>query len=331
MAFVKAASKTSPPDAVGKAEPESSSFLALAGWFDPRSRLRGMFFILFAAGIFAYLGYQVEGDSFWAIFPGLHPAVWIAGLAVISVLPAVAALRWRIMLDGMAVQLSWRRCLVILLGIYPINLISPSRLGDLLRAYALRNEVRPAKVFASVIADRFFDLLALSLLCMAGGVVLGKVHSVLVAIGVISAIACIVTLAVWADHLPLGQKFRDRLCTFGEALRTLLRSPALLVKVFLLALLHWIVTAVLFALLFYGVGASIPFGEVLALAPIAIFIGLVPITFGGMGTRDAALVYLFAASVSTAQALAVGVLYTIFTYGVLALVGLPFTRRSLKL
>jgi len=50
-----------------------------------------------------------------------------------------------------------------------------------------------------------------------------------------------------------------------------------------------------------------------------------------MGTRDLALVTLFAPFASSSQALAVGLLYSFFGHWLLAVLGLPFVRRALTL
>ena len=61
-----------------------------------------------------------------------------------------------------------------------------------------------------------------------------------------------------------------------------------------------------------------------AVVPIAIFVGLVPVTIAGMGTRDAALIYLFSAYASDSASITVGLFFSLLRYWVLALAGIPF-------
>src|ERR1044071_5009473 len=57
--------------------------------------------------------------------------------------------------------------------------------------------------------------------------------------------------------------------------------------------------------------ASVPFLTNLALSPLAILAGLLPVpTFGGAGTRDGALVVLYAPYFEAPKALALGLLCT---------------------
>ena len=82
-------------------------------------------------------------------------------------------------------------------------------------------------------------------------------------------------------------------------------------------------------LLFDGVGVGVPLGFTAAALPVAIFVGLLPITCGGMGTRDSAIAVLFAEFATAPQALAVALLYSFFGYWLLAVVGIPFVKKAI--
>ena len=62
--------------------------------------------------------------------------------------------------------------------------------------------------------------------------------------------------------------------------------------------------------------------KIFAVFPIAICVGLLPITLSGIGTRDAVLVMLLA--LQTSDALALGIAYTLFNYFILSFLGMPF-------
>ena len=93
-------------------------------------------------------------------------------------------------------------------------------------------------------------------------------------------------------------------------------------------------TTILMCLAFYmvicfGVGLDAPYAFIASAMPVAIFVGLLPVTLGGMGTRDAAMLVLFADYGDPAQILAAGLLYSLLSYWVLGVLGLPFARRAL--
>jgi len=78
-----------------------------------------------------------------------------------------------------------------------------------------------------------------------------------------------------------------------------------------------------------AVRASVPFTAGLALSPVVLLCGLVPFTLGGIGPRDAATIYLFAAYMAPEPAAAVGLL--MISRSILpALAAIPFVRRYLN-
>jgi uncharacterized membrane protein YbhN (UPF0104 family) len=74
--------------------------------------------------------------------------------------------------------------------------------------------------------------------------------------------------------------------------------------------------------------AHTPFMANLALAPLAILAGLLPLTLAGIGTRDAALILFYHPYLSAPTAAALGILCTM-RYVLPALGGLPFMPRYL--
>lgn len=71
-----------------------------------------------------------------------------------------------------------------------------------------------------------------------------------------------------------------------------------------------------------------PFLANLALAPLGILAGLLPLTFAGIGTRDAALIFLYHPFFNATTAAALGLLCTL-RYLLPAIFGLPFLGKYL--
>jgi uncharacterized protein (TIRG00374 family) len=74
--------------------------------------------------------------------------------------------------------------------------------------------------------------------------------------------------------------------------------------------------------------AIAPFLASLALSPLSILAGLLPLTFAGIGTRDAALIYFYHDYFNEATGAALGLLCT-SRYFIPALIGLPFLGQML--
>ncbi len=69
--------------------------------------------------------------------------------------------------------------------------------------------------------------------------------------------------------------------------------------------------------------AQTPFLANLALAPLAILAGLLPLTLAGIGTRDAALIFFYRPYLDAPTAVALGILCTM-RYVLPAIGGIPF-------
>ena len=85
----------------------------------------------------------------------------------------------------------------------------------------------------------------------------------------------------------------------------------------------WLGSAVQIYLLYSAVGQQVPLIFSIAVVPIAILVGMLPVTIAGVGTRDLAIVKLFSGYATTSASISIGILFFLLRYWVLALIGLP--------
>jgi uncharacterized membrane protein YbhN (UPF0104 family) len=74
-------------------------------------------------------------------------------------------------------------------------------------------------------------------------------------------------------------------------------------------------------------GIEVPFLKALVYVPVILFISVVPITVSGLGTVQAATVYLFSNYAPEATLLAFSLVFTVAVNGVRAILGLPVFHR----
>ena len=108
----------------------------------------------------------------------------------------------------------------------------------------------------------------------------------------------------------------------------LMTDPAVLGRVMVIAVVSSLTNVVQTWLFVLALGITIPFVDHVALSTAAIFAGMIPVTFAGIGTRDAAIVMLYSTYADSATCAALGVLFTM-RYIVLVAIGLPFFLTSL--
>ncbi len=204
--------------------------------------------------------------------------------------------------------------------------------GDVARlAVGISRSPRPAAVITGNLADRFLDvaaqltLVSLGLILLPGslpGSLQGPAKRVLFA-GVF-AVAVLFGLVV-ALHRPLLQgrsiRVRRRLAQLRHAIRAVSRRPWRLVFGWLLGTSVQGTYVVLTALLGIACGLRLPLRVWLFAWPLAKIAAVMPITQGGIGVREAALVVLLAPFGAPApQVLATGIVWegVIITAGLLA-------------
>jgi hypothetical protein len=95
-----------------------------------------------------------------------------------------------------------------------------------------------------------------------------------------------------------------------------------------LSIFLWFVHLVQFVFFFRALHSAVSVFQIFRLVPLAILVGLVPVTIAGVGTRDSAMIYFFAPYESIPLIVGVGV-FASLRYFVPGILGLPFLNRYL--
>lgn len=186
------------------------------------------------------------------------------------------------------------------------DLFLPSVIGgDVARlAVGISRSSRPAAVITGNVADRFLDLAAqltlvsIGLLLLPGSLPVtlrmpGRRVLLTVGMGVV-----VLILLLWVLHRPLlrGRSFRTRrrIAQVRHAIRMVARRPQRLALGWLLGISVQGTYVLLTALLATACGLNLPLRIWLFAWPLAKIAAVVPLTQGGIGVREAALVALLA-------------------------------------
>ena len=204
--------------------------------------------------------------------------------------------------------------------------------GDVARlAVGISRSPHPAAVITGNVADRFLDvaaqltLVSLGLMLLPGSlpVPLQAPAKRVLLVGIVGA--AVFLGFVFALHRPLLRgrsiRIRRRLAQFRHAIRAVSRRPLRLVFGWLLGTSVQGTYVVLTALLGIACGLRLPLRVWLFAWPLAKIAAVMPITQGGIGIREAALVVLLAPFGAPApQVLATGIVWegVIITAGLLA-------------
>ncbi len=300
--------------------------------------------ILVSAAIVSLLWWRIDLQEIVQVLKAVDVAWLVVALAVF--VPILLGTAWRLyyLVRRKTADIRFRDALSLTLAAGVMNLVLPSKMGDIAKGVFLKKHgaMGGSAALSLVVLEKANDVLALLLWCVVGLIVLAGtghgwgwlavmlllalagswllVFSRRFAAGCFRAAGRILPAAARRPIDSLGGAWMEmhEYVDAGTRVRLLLASTVL----WLVHLLQiWLF---MLALQVDNVGFVISLG----LTALALFVGLLPFTFMGVGTRDAALVYLYAPYFPAATGAALGVL-TLFRYILPALVGIPIFSRYL--
>jgi uncharacterized membrane protein YbhN (UPF0104 family) len=290
--------------------------------------IRLAIFAVVTAGIFWLLFRRIDFGQVVRTLRSADVGLLLLAASFTALFPVFSALRWRRMLRALGHEVSFRDCFNMIMAAWPMGTITPSKSGDLMKAYYLKNRVPVTLVLGSVLAERIVDVLVLLALAVAGCLVFGRLALAGIAgaalAGGLGSIALLLRC-----RLPVPARFRDKVEPMLRSLRLLGGSPRLLGLVVLYTVANWSASIGQMVVCYRALGTPVPVLFAAGALPLAIFVGLLPITLSGMGTRDSAIIVLFAPYAPENVSLGVGLLYSLMGYWAPSVVGLPFLQWAL--
>ncbi len=262
-----------------------------------------VFKILVSAGLIAWL-FQSKVD-FGAIQDRLaqvSPLMLAAGIVVFLVQMAIGGLRWKVVMDAIGARLPLgQACRFFYIGAFFGQVLSVG--GDAVRVYkAYRAGLGLGPAFNGVFLERAGTVLALLLIVVATQpFLLGRIEAdmagTMLFVVLLALAAGIVGLAVLLhlDRLPAAldrwRVVRGLRAVAGDTRRVFLVPGPLLRLLVWGILTHLNLTFAVFVLA-RGLAIELTWFDCLALVPPVILISTVPITIGGWGVREGAMIVL---------------------------------------
>jgi uncharacterized protein (TIRG00374 family) len=271
---------------------------------------------------------HIDPQKTWAAMRSANIIFFLAAFGIYYLSFPLRALRWRILLknvgftkaNGVELPKFWKLTEIIFISWFA-NAIVPAKLGDLYRAYLLRQEARVSatRTFGTVMAERLLDLIVLLLLFIPALIISLHAHLPVVLRGGLELTLAAVVLGIVALFMMrlfptqiarlIPKRFRGYFYHFQEGtLGSFKRIPTLTGLTFGV----WACEALRF--FFIALALNLIGGDSLHIITAAFFIALgealltvVPFTGGGVGLVEAgmlAMIGLF--NHGTANALNVG-------------------------
>ena len=233
----------------------------------------------------------------------------------------------------------------LILGASVLNMVLPSKMGDIAKAYFMRERghLDGSLSLSLVVFEKACDMLSLLFWCAFGLILypakdgLFWLMTGVVAVGLILGLLLLGSRQFAQGFFGMGQKLAPKKLSqklnnlqisWGEMHDYFWSDKGQLLKMAGSSIFIWFLHLLQIWLFILALQAWVPFLTNLALSPLAILAGLLPLTFAGVGTRDAALIFFYQPYFDAPTGAALGLLCT-SRYFLQALVGLPFLGQMM--
>lgn len=272
-----------------------------------------------------YLIVQRVGIS--AIFSELKQADFTLVFCsfLLSLLFAIlSGLKLKLFVLIMGYKIGLIRCQMITFATFPLNIILPSKSGDFAKIWSL-NEILPiSQGFGIMLLDRLVDLTVLCLMSITGSVIIKDIELFIISLSMFLFGTLAIVFLNKTSRFNHTKKMFIIIQEVGYATKCLLRSPFFLFLIATASAVIWLGSTLQIYLLYSSVGQHVPITFCVAAVPIAILVGMLPLTIAGMGTRDLAIIKLFSDYSPTSASISISMLFLLLRYWILALIGIPF-------
>jgi len=259
--------------------------------------------VLVTAALLWLLFRSLDASVVWVMLAGIAPAGIVLALFLAGLLVLADAVLFVGSMQVLERQVPLSVSLLYTLVGWFFSNVAPSTVGgDLFRGVQMSRLGTPVHVavravvimrvatFAALLAVMLAGLpVAWNLVAKPAGLV--PFGALLLAAG--GAVALLFLLA----HLPIPERIQRRWPLVGKAtaasgdFRRLLAVDGLAAKIWSAAAVQHLLRVLIFAVLAAALGLDVPFAALFAFVPAALLMAMLPVSFGGWGVREAALVY----------------------------------------
>jgi glycosyltransferase 2 family protein len=294
--------------------------------------------------ILAIIYWKIDFQGLLNVFRNCDPVWMLVSLGMVVPLTMLTAWRLQQLMPG-GKDLGFGEANRLILVASVLNMVLPSKMGDIAKAYFMRERghLNGALSLSLVVFEKACDMLSLLLWCVFGLMLYPQkdwlywTMMACVGLGLILGLLLLGSKKFAQVFFIVGQtiapkKFQLKLkqlrVSWNEIHDYFWTDKSQLSAISLLSIFIWFLHLLQIWFFILALKAWTPFLANLALSPLAILAGLLPLTFAGIGTRDAALIWFYQPYFDAPTAAALGVLCT-SRYLLPALGGLPFLNQYL--
>ena len=229
--------------------------------------------------------------------------------------------KWKLVLDYIKCNISFKEAFFIHVSALPISFIMPFKSGELVKSLYLKRQNRLSfkKATSTLVFDNAIDLFTILFFTFLAFIFLSVQFPYRLYFWFSIMVFFFVCVILIAKKIPSDFFYSFKIISLNRTL-----------FIFILSLIGFFISFISTYFVFLSINVTIPFLEIMFYFPIIALISIIPITISGFGTREAATIFFFS-SYSMPESLLTGGILLSFIIVVLPSLGsLLFMKRFYK-
>ncbi len=293
--------------------------------------------------LFLYIIWNMDLAEIFSILKGMNMLYLLVSIAAIIPSLIIKAFKWKLLIKSYGIDYPLTDSITSWLAGFSISLITPGRVGDISRACYLKEKgISFGRALTTVVIDRIIDIITLFCLTITGIFVFitfyAAYENLLLSSLVIFLLFIFLVFLLTKKNFVrfiLGPFFR-RLAperykpklgsVFNEFYRGLgfmRKKKGIVFMATIITVIAWFVTFLQYYFFALAINIEPSLAFLIVIVPITILLDALPISFSGIGTRDAALIFFFSfAGLSAESAISLSLVILFIGYAIIGFVGL---------
>jgi len=293
--------------------------------------------LTFGLLLIAALLYTFDPAAIFSTVLSTRPLYLVLAVAVYSITFLILSVRWRNILHALDQDLPLSDAYQAFAGGMILSDLTPGRIGVLSRPLMVRDKVTLNRGLASVVIDRYVDLLTTFILGLCGMLFIANRDAYLVLASSAILIIIISTSLLWLRRYSVLGVLRSRSSRFmgianalEDAICCIRRPKRLMARSVLITMLAWITHALRIAIIARSVGYEVPLPMLILMLPLVNALSLVPVTVSGLGLVEGGLAALLTSvGVPAAAGISIALMDRAITMAFHVLVGMRAATKAL--
>jgi uncharacterized protein (TIRG00374 family) len=266
-----------------------------------------LFLPFIGLGILALIVYSLKINLIVDAFLSINLWYVLAALSLALPMIVVRNAAWQLVMRDQKIHVGFFYSVKLyLIGLF-YGTITPGYIGELMRVPYLKERTREpyGKLFVNTVVETFVHTLSLYGMMVIGAVLVIGTLPNLLPLTVLWILAASLIALYFSRKGPgekvfntliryaIPKKMKGQLSAFVDSFYLDFPHFKAMILPFILGIITWVIVFTQEYMIVLSLGLAIPYLMFLLLFPIANTAGFIPITFAGLGTREATAIFIF--------------------------------------